>query len=267
MKIIVSHDVDHLTVWEHSFDLVLLKFIARAVLECGFGKISSGELAERLKCFKNNKWENIEELMSFDKTHNVPATYFVGVARGKGMCYSLERAEYWVKRILANGFDAGVHGIAYNSEASIQEEYRIFKKISGLDQFGIRMHYLRNDQNTLDLLGRAGYAFDATINDLQNPFKIGDMWEFPISAMDGRLLQNKKIAQKPDFKTVQKNTLRIIEQSQERGNLYFSLLFHDRYFSDAFQTFKFWYSWLITYLKGEGYQFVSYLEAIRELNR
>lgn len=267
MKIIVSHDVDHLTVWEHSRDLVLPKFIARSVLEYSFGSISSSEMIERLKCFKNNKWENIEELMVFDKSNNVPATYFVGVAHGKGMCYSLDRAEYWVKRILAAGFHVGVHGVAYNSEAATQKEYLLFKQISGLDTFGIRMHYLRNDQNTLHLLNKAGYTFDATMYDLRDPFKIGDMWEFPISVMDGRVFQNRKIVRKPDLKTIQEDMLRLIEQSRDQGSRYFSLLFHDRCFSEAFHAFKLWYVWVIHYLQEEGYQFINYFDAMSELQR
>ncbi|NLF52150.1 MAG: hypothetical protein GX577_13540 [Leptolinea sp.] len=265
MKIIVSHDVDHLTVWEHSYDLVLPKFLVRAILEYGFNKISLHELIERLKCFRANKWENIAELMAFNKAHHIPATFFLGVAHGKGMCYSLKNVEPWINRIRSEGFHAGLHGVAYNSESAIQKEHRLFKEISGTDTFGIRMHYLRNDPKTLNLLAEAGYAFDATVYDQADPFRIGSMWEFPIHVMDGRVVQNKKIAGKPNFKTIQENTIRIIEQSRKSGNRYFSLLFHDRYYSEAFQVFKSWYEWVISYLQEEGYQFSNYLDAMNEL--
>jgi hypothetical protein len=156
MKIIVSHDVDHLTVWEHSYDLVLPKFLVRAILEYGFNKISLHELIERLKCFRANKWENIAELMAFNKAHHIPATFFLGVAHGKGMCYSLKNVEPWINRIRSEGFHAGLHGVAYNSESAIQKEHRLFKEISGTDTFGIRMHYLRNDPKRSICLPKLG---------------------------------------------------------------------------------------------------------------
>ncbi len=37
MKIIISHDVDHITVLEHNRDLIIPKFIVRSFLYKGLG--------------------------------------------------------------------------------------------------------------------------------------------------------------------------------------------------------------------------------------
>ena len=99
MKIIISHDVDHITVWEHKKDLIISKFIVRSFIEFGLGYISPVELKIRFKSLLENKWQNIEELMQFDKENEIPSTFFVGIVNGLGLSYSLKDAEFWIKRI------------------------------------------------------------------------------------------------------------------------------------------------------------------------
>jgi len=169
MKVIISHDVDHITVWEHKKDLIIPKFLARSSIELINRSISGEEYLLRLKNIINNKWQNIEELMRFDKQNGIPSTFFVGVNNGLGLSYPLRDAEYWSKKILENGFDVGIHGIAYNNFNDMKKEFETFSQISGQERFGIRMHYLRNDTRTLELLSKVGYYFDSTLYKLDNP--------------------------------------------------------------------------------------------------
>ncbi|MDP8205802.1 MAG: hypothetical protein P9L92_03985 [Candidatus Electryonea clarkiae] len=138
IKAIVSHDVDHLTTWEHYKDLIIPKYIIRNSIQLLSGGISLGEWTNMLGDLLSKEWNNIEEVMSFDKEHGVPSTFFLGVNNGLGLSYSVSSAEKWVARILANDFDVGVHGIAFDDLASIQREFQTFKTISGLHSFGIR---------------------------------------------------------------------------------------------------------------------------------
>ena len=48
IKVIISHDVDHITAWEHSKDLIIPKFVARMFVEHGLGYISRCEVKSRL---------------------------------------------------------------------------------------------------------------------------------------------------------------------------------------------------------------------------
>lgn len=90
MKIIISHDVDHITVWEHRKDLIIPKFIMRSFIEFTLGYISTSEIRNRFKEFVKNKWQNIKELIEFDRENKIPSTFFIGVANGMGLNYSLK---------------------------------------------------------------------------------------------------------------------------------------------------------------------------------
>ncbi|MCD4712907.1 MAG: hypothetical protein K8R73_06450 [Clostridiales bacterium] len=266
MKIIISHDVDHITVWEHRRDLIIPKFVVRSFIEFALGFIASSELNGRLKNLAKGKWQNLEELMRFDKENRVPSTFFVAVSNGRGLSYSISRAEYWIKRILSQGFDVGVHGICYENYDNIKEEYGIFRHLSGLDEFGIRMHYLMNSDSTLEFLNKCGYLFDSTTYELSNPYRACNLWEFPLHIMDGNILCKGSRWQDQNLDQAQSTTKRIMEDAFNRGIKYFSILFHDIYFCDSFKTWKEWYMWLIRYLKDNHIEFILYKDAIKDLD-
>jgi len=265
MKIIISHDVDHITVWEHWRDLVLPKCIVRSSIELALSRISFAEYWLRFKEITANKFHNLDELMLFDKKNNVNSTFFIGVNRGLGLCYSLKSAEYWTRRILGKQFDVGVHGVEFDNLEGIKKEYETFKQISGSSKFGIRMHYLRSSKDTLKFIDKASYIFDSTLYESKNPYKIGNLWEFPLHIMDGYLFNSNSKWQNQSISQVKDQTLRILEQADKKGIKYFTLLLHDRYFSNSFKAWKEWYVWVIEYLKKNGCEFVTYRDAIREL--
>lgn len=267
MNVIVSHDVDHLTVWEHKNDLIVPKYLIRNFIELISGYISISEVISRFKDIIKNKWQNIEELMKFDKANNIPSTFFVGVSNGIGLKYSLNNADIWIKRILQEGFHVGVHGIAFDDYDAIKKECSTFRTISGLNQFGIRMHYLRNHENTLVFLNKAGYMFDTTLYKVINPFKVGNMWEFPINIMDVHIICKNSRWQNLNLNQSKETTKRLIQEAFDKGIDYFTILFHDMYFSESFITWKEWYIWLIEYLKINGFKMKSYKEAIEDLEK
>ncbi len=265
MKIIISHDVDHITVWEHNRDLIIPKFIVRSSIELVSGKISFKEYFFRFKELTKNKWQNLEELIEFDKGEQIPSTFFIGTAKCVGLSYSLKNAEFWIKEIAQRGFDVGVHGIAFNDLKGIKKEYETFKQISGLSKFGIRMHYLRNSTDTLKFLSEVGYIFDSTLYKPENSFKVGGLWEFPLHIMDSYTFQENKRGQNQTLKQAQDKTKSTIEEAHKKGIKYLTILFHDRYFSKSFRSWKDWYIWAVDYLKNSRFEFTSYREAIQEL--
>lgn len=265
MKVIISHDVDHVTVWEHKKDLIIPKFIIRNFLELIFNKISIIEYFRRYKAFLKNKWDNIHELLEFNKKNNIPATFFIGVSNGRYLNYSLKNAEIWIRRIMAEGFDVGVHGIAYDKLNEMKKEHETFRRLSHLQNFGIRMHYLMNTENTVKYLNEAGYLFDSTMYEKKNPYRVGKMWEFPLHIMDGYILCENSRWQNRNLEQAKEATKKIIEEALSKNINYLTILFHDRYFNDAFKTWKDWYVWVISYLKGNGFKFVNYRQAIKEI--
>ncbi len=268
MKVIVSHDVDHITAWEHWKDGVLMKAIIRMFVEYTIGSIGPKEIKARIVELIKNKWNYIDELMKFDKEHNIPSTFFVGVNNGKGLSYSLKNAKYWIKKIRKNGFDVGVHGICYKNYNGIKREYETFKSICNCDSFGVRMHYLRLNDDTLRYLSQAGYLFDSTVYKLADPYKVDSLWEFPLHIMDGYIFEGYKgHFSKITFEMSKQQTEKILNKIQKQKLQFLTILFHDRLFSYAYSSVKRWYEWLIYKLETYGYEFIGYKDAIRELNK
>ena len=265
MKIIISHDVDHITVWEHKKDLIIPKFLARNMIELTIGMITGKESCLRFASLFKNKWHNIEELIDFDRIESTPSTFFIAVNNAYGLRYSLKNAEFWIKKILQNRFDVGLHGIAFDNYEDIKNEYNTFKEISKLNDFGIRMHYLRNSKGTLKYLSKIRYIFDSTLFQLRNPFKVEQLWEFPLHIMDGYLFHKNSRWQNQTLEQVKDEAKRKIDEAYKKDIKYFTILFHSRSFNNSFSSWKNWYIWVIEYLKNNGFEFLNYREAIEEL--
>ena len=266
MKAIISHDIDHITVWEHlSKDIILPKFIARSNIEVFSGKISINEFTNRLNSFVTNKWQNIDELIAFNQSQKIPSSFFIGVQNGVGLSYSKESAAYWIKRMLANNCEVNVHGIEFENFDLINKEFKLFSDIAQINNFGVRMHYVRKNENTFTNMDKAGYIFDSTEHAFKNPYKIGSMWEFPFQIMDGWVIEKGKRWQTQTLDEAKENTKILIEEAYKNNLNYLGIDFHDRYFSKSFNTWIDWYVWLIEYLQKNDVKFVNFKEAIQEL--
>lgn len=266
MKIIVSHDVDHLYPSDHFWnDLILEKLWVRSFLHLCKGKISWKTFLYRLTLPFRKKMNHIEEVMAFDKANGVPSVFFFGMDNVLGMSYSQKVAEPMIRRVLTNGFDAGVHGVDYQNMEAIQGEHDDFKALSGLECFGVRNHYVRFDEETFEKMDRAGYLFDSTWfnkkqTELRAPYKVGDMWEFPLHIMDGYICHPGQ----PEAGI--EETRRVIRQAEQLGMPYCTILFHDYQFHDGQDPqMKRWYMETIAFCKENHYEFISYRDAIREL--
>jgi len=265
MHVIVSHDIDHLTVTEHCRDMILPKFLIRSKIELLSGKISLAEFFSRMGYVFRNKWQNLEELMDFNSVYGIPSTFFIGVNRGKGLVYPRAKAAYWINRIRERGFQVGVHGIRFESLAGIQEEYDVFHELSGMDSFGIRMHYLRRNEDTLSNLEAAGYDFDSSEYAVSDPYMIGRMWEFPLHIMDGYIIQHSSRFQNTNLRKAKELTIKRVEEVSASGCRYLTVLFHDRYFNNGFRTWMEWYVWFMEWIKSQGMGFTDYPTAISTL--
>lgn len=266
MKAIISHDIDHITVWEHLFkDLIIPKHMARMHIEWFTGKISGREYLLRWGDFFKNKWQNIDELITFNNIHKVPSSFFIAVNNGVGLNYSLTASKLWIEQIQYRKSEVGLHGIAFDASDAIQKEHQLFYSFSGLTKFGIRMHYVRNTSETYQLLDKAGYLYDSTVHAFQNPYKIDNMWEFPFQIMDGWVIENSKQWQSINLSKAKENTLKLIDKAHQHNLKYLGIDFHDRYFSYSFKTWLDWYMWLVEYLKSNKIEFVNFETAVKEL--
>lgn len=264
MKIIVSHDVDHLFNSDHLKDLVYPKLWVRETLEFIRGGIPFKEWLFRMcSPFKKNR-NHIEKLLDFDEEYGVKSTFFFGMEKGLGMSYDREKALPLIKLVADRGFHAGVHGINYTDANLMKREFDLFRDLTGKKPKGIRMHYVRYDDETFKKLSDCGYIFDSTEFDkekgtsIKSPYKSGAMWEFPLSVMDGYLPHG--------FEAARTRTLEILAQAKEQKIEYFTVLFHDFFFCKAWGETEKWYRWMIEYFAGKPeYEFISFTDAVLEL--
>lgn len=266
MKVIVSHDVDHIDSTDHFFrDLILEKMVIRSFIQFFGGKISASTLLYRLSVPFRKRMNRIDEVMTFDKEHGIPSVFFFGMSNVLGMSYTKKKAKSYIDLVISNGFDAGVHGCEYIDRSLIKEEHDSFRNISGIDSFGIRNHYVRFDDETFKKMNSVGYLFDSTYfnksnTELIKPYKVGNMWEFPLHIMDGYVCEQGKLEE-----GIQK-THRLIDEAEERELPYLTILFHDYQFDTRFDPQrKHWYEETIDYCCKKGFEFISYRDAIKEL--
>lgn len=266
MKAIISHDIDHLTVSEHYLkDLIVPKQIARSYIELFSGKINALELFNRIGDLLKNQWQHIEELHTFNLKHKVPTTYFIGVNQGTGLSYSVKQAEFWIHKMRTMGCDVNIHGISYETFDAMKTEFDLFKSILDPHNFGIRMHYIKKNDQTFSNMAKVGYLFDSSEMGFKAPYKIGEMWEFPFQIMDGYIIEKPKQWQSKNLRQACEETKKIIDKSFEMNLPFLGIDFHDRYFSKSHQTWQDWYMWLVEYLVSQKIEFVNFKQAINEL--
>ncbi len=266
MKIIISHDVDHLYPREHIFkDLIIEKMWVRSLIHLCQRKISFKTFIYRLSILFRKKMHNIDELMEFDEKHKIPSVFFFGMDNVLGMSYTRAKAKDVLLRVKAKGFDIGVHGVDYLSSSKIKREHDYFEELSGMSDFGVRNHYVRFDDDTFKKQNDAGYIFDSTWFNKKNvelraPYKVGNMWEFPLHIMDAYVCIPGKVEEGIN------NTIEMIKKAESLGMPYCIILFHDTGFNDSYDPeLKQWYEKTILFLEENNYEFISYRDAIKEM--
>lgn len=266
MKIIISHDVDHLYWSDHLKDLIYPKLWVRETLAFFRQAISPKEYILRINSSFSAKRNHIEEIVELDNQFGVSSTFFFGMANGLGMSYSKSKAKPNIEYVLKSGLSVGVHGIEIENIHDIKREFSDFLEISGLNSFGIRTHYVRYDSNTFHKFADVGYLFDASEFDkkqgylIKAPYKVGGrLWEFPLTIMEGYLPYR--------FEEAKERTVRIFEEAIQANIDYVTILFHDYLFFEGYIDRQKWYRWLLSYCVQNRYEFINYNQAIAELEK
>lgn len=266
MKIIISHDVDVLYVKEHIFrDLRIEKMMVKSVLRFLSRKIPFKVFVNRYKMIFGGRMHRLDEVMEYDRKHSIPSTFFFGMNQGLGMSYFKSEAAPEIERVIQNGFDVGVHGIDFENQEIISSEHDSFENITGMTSFGIRNHYVRFNDDTFTMMNKAGYLFDSTYFNKMNveiraPFKVGNMWEIPLFIMDGYVITEGKLSE-----SIEK-TKQVIRRAEESDMPYCTILFHDQYFDEnCYPVWKEWYCNTVEYCEKQGYEFISFRDAVKEL--
>jgi hypothetical protein len=262
MKIILSHDVDHLYWSEHYLkDFYVSKLIFRNLKALFCGKISILLFIRRIKVW--GRLHQLPELMSFYKEKGLSANFFFGMDNALGLSYSYKNTKYWIRSLENVGHKVSVHGIETRKISGISKEFNRFTEISGHPPKGVRTHYLRLSGYTYALFEHQGYCFDSSMEGLYHPFQFGSLWEIPISIMDVSLVKEAQFNH--DANAWDNNTQIRLHAAKEAGLPFFVINFHDIYFNNQYPTIRDWYIRTINKLEADGYSFITFDEALQDL--
>ena len=130
---------------------------------------------------------------------------------------------------------------------------------------GVRSHYLRMSGYTYEKYDSLNYDYDSSVLGILKPFKVGGLWEIPISIMDSCLVND--FQNNFDLNQWKKAAMEKLELAQKNNLPYFVINVHDLYLSDNYPTIKQWYFDFIGYLIQSNFQFTTLQEACSELNK
>lgn len=265
MKIILSHDIDHLNWSEHLLrDTYIPKLIVRTGIQRVKTLIDTKTTLARINFITQNRLNRLLELTAFLHNEQIRSTFFIAFANGLNLSYKTSQAIRIGEWLLKEGFAVGIHGLSYDHATGIAAEKQKGDALLGKQTLsGIRMHYLRYAPQTPELLSAAGYHFDSTEYKISDPYEVcKGLWSFPIGVMDC-------YAVTPEHENLEMGkeyTLKLLEEAKQKKLNYFVVNFHDVYFDDkGYNNYKTWLVWLVNHLKDEGHSFIDFETALAEL--
>jgi hypothetical protein len=222
----LTHDVDHPSIVQHKWDHTVFGFLYRAI----FGSLSNffrGRIPVRnlltnwaaaLKLpfvhmgFANDFWRDFEDryrelenglcstffVIPFK---NCPGSDFEGPApKFRASRYGAKDIAGTIGKILAAGCEVGLHGIdAWTDSSKGLEELEEIRRLTGISETGVRMHWLYYDLQSPIALEQAGAAYDSTIGyretvgyragstQVYKPLQATRLLELPMHVMDTAL--------------------------------------------------------------------------------
>jgi hypothetical protein len=219
----LTHDVDHPAIYSHEFDHTMFGFLYRAI----FGSLVNlfrGRILVRtlltnwvaaLKLpfvylgWAKDFWRDFDDRY-LELENRLCSTFFLipfknyPGKQGQGLAPGFRAAAYGardiadsIRKIIAAGCEVGLHGIdAWIDSSSGQEEVEEIRRLTGVTEIGVRMHWLYFDQHSPATLERADAAYDSTIGynetvgyrsgttQAYKPLQATRLLELPVHVMD-----------------------------------------------------------------------------------
>jgi hypothetical protein len=229
----LTHDVDHPAIRRHKWDRTMFGFLYRAVLG-SVRKVIRGEISVQ-DVFRNwgaalklpfvhlglakDFWHEFDDrYLELEKEQR--STFFVipfGNKPGNkssGPAPSIRAARYGVQDIVgtmhkltAAGCEVGLHGIdAWIDSSKGRQELNEIRRVTGVSEVGVRMHWLYYDQQSPATLEAAGAAYDSTFGynetvgyragttQVYKPLDANQLLELPLHIMDTALFYPSHLA-------------------------------------------------------------------------
>ncbi len=231
----LTHDVDHPSIRQHKWDHTMFGFLYRAVLGSLInvirGRATVGNLlsnwaaALRLPFvhfgIAKDFWCEFDRYLELEK--GLPSTFFVlpvknypgriaggSAPRFRASRYAASDIAGQIQKLLTAGCEIGLHGIdAWLDSSRGREELEEIRRITGMSDVGVRMHWLYNDQQSPLALEKAGAAYDSTIGynetvgyragttQAYKPLQASRLLELPLHVMDTALFYSSHLKLSP----------------------------------------------------------------------
>ena len=222
----LTHDVDHPSIRRHKCDHTMFGFLSRAL----FGSLRNlihgriplrGAVANWAAALKlpfvhvglaKDFWREFDDwYLALEK--GLRSTFFMIPFKncpGKnshGPAPAFRAARYGaqdiadtIQKLLAAGCEVGLHGIdAWLDSSRGGEELEVIRRLTGVSEIGVRMHWLYYDQQSPRALEKAGASYDSTIGynetvgyragttQAYKPLEASRLLELPMHVMDTAL--------------------------------------------------------------------------------
>ncbi len=186
----LTHDVDHPSIRQHKWDHTVFGFLFRAIFGSLHnlirGRMSFSGLARNWIAVSKlplvhlglakDFWRNfVDRYLQLEK--GLSSTFFVIPFKnyaGKtpdGAAPTFRAARYEardiadvIKKLITAGHEVGLHGIdAWLDSSKGSEEIEEIRRLTGVSEIGVRMHWLYYGQQSPQVLERAGATYDSTV--------------------------------------------------------------------------------------------------------
>jgi hypothetical protein len=222
----LTHDVDHPLIRQHKWDHTTFGFLYRAVFgslrNLVRGRMPLRDLVKNwLAALKlpfvhlglaKDFWREFDDrYLELEK--DLPSTFFMIPFKNRsgknspGRALKLRAARYdakemdgTIQKLLAAGSEVGLHGIDGWLDSSLgREELAEIRRLTGVSEIGVRMHWLYYNQQSPLVLEKAGAAYDSTIGynetvgyragtaQAYKPLEASRLIELPLHVMDTAL--------------------------------------------------------------------------------
>jgi hypothetical protein len=293
----LTHDVDHPSVRNHNLDHTIVGFLLRAtfgsLVDAFLGRMSIGDMIKNwvavLKLpfvyigLAKDFWADFDDRY-LKLEQDLPSTYFLIPRKnypGKrldGSAPALRASRYEAKeladiisRLRMAGREVGLHGIdAWVDGASGSAELEEIRRLTGVAEIGVRMHWLYFSEKSPETLEKAGAAYDSTVGynetvgyragtaQAYKPLEAERLLELPMHAMDTALFYLSYLALPP--RKASARLRQLVDTAVQYGGC-LTINWHDRSLGPE----RFWggcYRDLIQDLKNRGAWFATAGQAV-----
>ncbi len=293
----LTHDVDHPLLRKHRFDRTMFGFLYRALFRSPLNMLRGRaefrhvltNWAAALKLpfvhlgLAKDCWQGFDRYPQLEAGprssffvipfKNDPGRIAVGAApKHRGAAYRPSDIAAQIQTLISKGCEIGLHGIdAWRDPAKGREELNEIRRVTGIHDIGVRMHWLCFDEGSPATLEKAGADYDSSVGynetvgyragttQVYKPLETASLLELPLHIMDTALFFPGYL----DLSSDEANKVvdQIIENAVRFGGVV-TVNWHDRSIAPE----RLWgdfYAQLLEKLKEKGAWFATAGETVR----